>query len=159
MKTQIDHILHLIQDSFNGQPWYGDAVMVKLNSINFKIVDERIHDANSIANIVAHMIQWRIFTIEKIKGNQVFDIELNTLDDWPEITIQDALDWKKLIARLEQTQEELVLLISQLDDSFLQQQTLGRTYNNQHLLEGIIQHDIYHLGQIGILNSQLTKMN
>jgi uncharacterized damage-inducible protein DinB len=54
--------------------------------------------------------------------------------------------------KLEETQDEILKIMDVMDDEALNTQTLGRTYNLEYLLNGIIQHDIYHLGQIGILS-------
>ena len=127
--------------------------MKKLKEIDFKIVNETpTASSNSIAKIVQHIINWRIFVIEKLKGNYRFDIELNTVDDWPDIVISTELQWSDQLMKLEETQDEILKIMDVMDDEALNTQTLGRTYNLEYLLNGIIQHDIYHLGQIGILS-------
>lgn len=156
-QVEIKNIIASLEASFNGEPWFGDSVMSKLNSIQFKLINEQINDSNSIAKLVLHIIQWRIFTIEKLKENKNFDIELNSESDWPDTTIENEIRWKKLLEKLKQTQKELLELITKLDDSFLYRKTSGTDYTNGKLLEGIIQHDIYHLGQIGLIKSQIAK--
>ncbi|MEH6407074.1 MAG: DinB family protein [Leeuwenhoekiella sp.] len=155
MKTEIKKLVINLENCFKGKPWYGYSVLHKLNEIEFNLVNESpLENTNTIAKIVQHMINWRIFAIEKIKGNEEFDIKLNTSDDWPETTVNSEKEWLHLINILNDTQEELIELLQSNDDEFLKWQTPGREYDYKFLVEGIIQHDIYHLGQIAIVAKQ-----
>ena len=131
--------------------------MTKLNGIDFQVVNfVPVYSTNSIARIVQHMINWRIFAIEKLKGNSAFDIQLNSKQDWTDIIIRNQPDWDKLLIRLSNTHTEIVNILSQNnDEKFLKNITPGREYDFQYLVDGIIQHDIYHLGQIGIIHRQV----
>jgi len=60
----------------------------------------------------------------------------------------------ELRQRLIQNQKELIGLLDAKTDDFLQTQTPGHTYDFQFLIEGIVQHDIYHQGQIGVVAKQ-----
>ena len=52
---------------------------------------------------------------------------------------------------LRHSQEALIHELSERNDSLLDEQVPGRSYNFYVLLQGIIQHDIYHLGQMVFL--------
>ncbi len=47
-------------------------------------------------------------------------------------------------------------LLSEKEDGFLSEEAADRKYNFRHLLHGLIQHDIYHQGQIAFLNKLLA---
>ncbi len=158
MNTLITQLIQSMRSTFSEQPWYGESVLQKLRSIDHGLVNRKVQGSNSIGGLVAHMIQWRKFAIEKLQGNESFDITLNTASDWPAIQVDDHTSWLDLLQQLEQTQEEILALLVSLNDDFLKEKTPGKDYNNLELLEGIIQHDVYHLGQIGVLNSQLLRM-
>jgi len=57
--------------------------------------------------------------------------------------------------RLQETQNELINLLEKQQESLLEKSVSERTYNFRKLLQGLIQHDIYHLGQIAYIKKML----
>lgn len=157
MKTVIQNLIDTLEVTFDKEPWFGDSILVKLKTIDYKKVNQKIDNSNSIALLLKHMIQWRVFVIEKIQGDKDFDIKLNSEMDWPLVTIDNEIEWFSLIEELKITQAKLVNLISEKSDDYLEEITVGKNYTNRILIEGIIQHDVYHLGQIGLINSLIQK--
>lgn len=139
-----------LEEAFDGQPWYGDPLMSKLESIDYKIVNLRPSPSrNSIARLVQHIVTWRTFAMKKLQGDAAFDVTPET--DWTGIEINTAAEWKLLLDKLRETQKTIVDRLSATDEAFLVQQVPGRKYDYQYMIEGIMQHDIYHLGQIGLI--------
>ncbi len=98
--------------------------------------------------------------LEKLEGNYLFVIEMNSDEDWTEITIKNKSEWDILLNNLTTTQKKIIeILKRQKDDKFLNSITPKREYNFKYLINGIIQHDIYHSGQIGLLYSYIIKQN
>ncbi len=158
MNTKIKKIITTLTTSFEGEPWFGDSLMTKLHSIDDTLVNHTLPNSkNSIAILVQHLINWRRFTIEKLNNNASFDIKMNSEEDWTRITIKTKPEWIALIDTLTSTQKELIEILKQQNDDFLERLTPGRVYNFEFLIEGIIQHDIYHHGQIGFLYSQIKR--
>lgn len=157
MKTKISKLLRNLNDSFQGTPWHGESLLSQLKKIDFRCVNKTLPDSNnSIAILIQHLIHWRIFVIEKLNGNETFDIEMNSEADWKSIVIRSQSEWEALINELVSTQNRIVeILKNEKEDSFLENKTLGKTYSYDYLIEGVIKHDIYHSGQIGLLNSYL----
>jgi len=50
----------------------------------------------------------------------------------------------------------IILAIKDKDDEFLSENVEFRKYNFQVLLNGLIQHDIYHIGQIAYVKKLLA---
>ncbi len=157
MKKQIQLLLNEFNIFFERSPWFGDSVIQKLATVDYKLVNQELLSTNSIAMLVNHMIQWRIFGIEKLRGNSAFDIQLNSEMDWPKISVSTHNEWVNLLNKLKNTQTELIQLIGDKDDTYLNEICAGKDYTNHFLLTGIIHHDVYHLGQIGLMNSSLQK--
>ncbi|MFC5047516.1 DinB family protein [Aquimarina hainanensis] len=146
-----------LDDCFEGVPWYGVSVLEKLHTIDYKDVGTvPVDGVNSIAKLVRHMVSWRDFVIEKLLKNKAFDIQLNTAADWPEITIHSEKDWKDLVSTLYVSQSRIKELLLSETDAILDVIVPGKSYTYKYMIEGIIQHDIYHLGQIGIASKLIN---
>lgn len=160
MINRIEIIVHRIKESFDGNPWGGESLIYKLNKIDYRFVNITVANSNSsIAGIVQHLINWRIFTIEKMNNNETYDIEMNSINDWTKININAESEWIKVLDKLISTQNTIIeLLEGQMINISLDYKVSGKDYSFEYLLNGIIQHDIYHSGQIGLLHAQLKKV-
>lgn len=159
-KDKINQLLEVLNESFQGLPWHGESLMDKLNRIDYRIVNiAPVPTINSVARLVHHIINWRIFVIEKIKGNDAFDIEMNSQNDWTDLHIETEKDWADLIQKLVNTQKEIFELLNIKTDDFLETPVYGRKYNIQRLIKGITQHDIYHQGQIAVVVKQAALVS
>lgn len=158
MRNKIEELVNTFKESFNGNPWFGDSLMKILNRIDHRVVNSTLTDSNnSIAAIVQHIINWRVFALEKMHKNDAFEIEMNSNKDWTETNINTELEWGELLNKLISTQKKIIeTLEEQVSKDYLNEKVSGHDYCFEYLLNGIIQHDIYHLGQIGILHSQKT---
>jgi len=63
--------------------------------------------------------------------------------------------WSKGLSDLESMHQQIMEILKQKDDSLLDQKVDFRDYDFRFLLHGLIQHDIYHLGQIAYLTKWL----
>lgn len=150
-QKQIQGLIKRLENVYQGTPWYGNAIQPSLKKINSERAKTTVlPGAKNMAELLRHMVAWRQFLIEHLQGNNTFDIELNSEIDWPSV---DNLIWEELVEELEVSQTTILHLLSQQTDSWLKEMVGNRTYNNRFLVEGVIQHDIYHLGQINLLNN------
>jgi len=148
-KQQIANDLKTV---FEGTPWYGHSVIKILTEISVQNINNSFKNGNSIAQIVEHMLAWRVFSVEMLKGNISYKIELNTTQDWEKGKLYTFEDWEKLIEKLKQNQAILIEQIEHKTDTTLAQNIPQKTYSYFQVLTNCIQHDIYHLGQVALLN-------
>lgn len=153
MKNQLETVIHNLQECFDGKPWYGIPVMEKLNAIPWQIVNDSTDGSKSIAVLVQHIINWRIFTLKKLSGDEKYNIIIDGENDWDEIHINSPEDWISLKVKLQTTQDNLLKALADQSDELLEQKVPGKTYTFGPILTSIAQHDIYHLGQIAMLNA------
>lgn len=151
-QTEIQALINRLQMAFDGKPWYGDALWDVLERIDLTVLNLRPPNAkNSIARLLQHVVNWRLFVLKKLEADADFDIEINSKEDWPEVWISSKEEWETLKDRLKDTQLKMIDLLSLKEDDFLQKIVLGKPYTYRFLIEGIIEHDIYHLGQMALL--------
>lgn len=159
MKKTTKEIIRSLSETFEGLPWYGDSVMRKLENLPYVIGYKTcIPESHSVAQIVGHLIAWKTFAAEKLKSNKSFSIQIDTEADWPDIDVHSQQEWEELKRKLVAAQSRIYdLLYEKENDSFLKEKVSGKDYDFEYLLKGVIQHDIYHIGQIGLIESQLKK--
>lgn len=104
------------------------------------------------------MTNWKRFAIEKINGNARYGIAIDSDTDWPSLSISTLIEWQSVLENYVNTQNELIKTLEKLSDPQLVQKINGRNYDMQFLIEGIVQHDIYHLGQISLLQKLIVTL-
>lgn len=153
MASELEHIINNLKECFDGKPWYGISMMEKLNAIPWEIVNDEKYESKSIAVLVQHIINWRIFLLKKLEGDAEYDLKIDSIEDWTEICINNRQDWDALNARLIESQANLLQKLSDATEELLAKQVPGKKYTFLPILTSISQHDIYHLGQIAMLNA------
>lgn len=159
MKEKINEFIRSLSEAFEGEPWYGDSVMRKLENLPYEVGYKTcIPESHSVSQIVGHLIAWKKLAIEKLKNNEEYTLEIDSEVDWPDIEVHSREEWEALKRDLVAAQCKIYELLNAVeDDSFLSEKVKGKGYDFAYLLRGVIQHDIYHIGQIGLIESQLKK--
>ena len=156
MRDKVELLTKKIEKVYSGNPWHGNSIKSVLRDIDpktaFTMAAGNVH---TIAELVAHIIAWREFVISKIKDDRNFKITQKLSFDWERIDRNEKTAWKSLLNALEKNQNEILTTLKKLDDDFLKLPVSRRRYNNEFLIEGGIQHDIYHLGQISLLKKMI----
>ncbi|WP_109673185.1 DinB family protein [Dyadobacter jejuensis] len=159
-KEEILRIIDLLNDTYESEEvWFGNSLVESLRDVTPKLAERRLStNTHSIAEIVYHLTTWRIFAVRKLQGDKEFDI--TTKDkDWKKFPVVDDFEWEALQMELSLSQEELITELQKLtDDSFLETYVPGRDYSYHTLVHGVMHHDIYHGGQIGLIKKALKTM-
>jgi uncharacterized damage-inducible protein DinB len=151
MNTEVSRISHLLQETYEGSPWHGSPVKQVLQGINARQAARRVlPDTHTIWELVLHITAGRNFALQKMASDKTFDI-LHADQDWPSIKESDENSWQKDLQVLENSQQALLLALNRMNDGNLGEIVSGREYTFYTLLHGIIQHDLYHIGQIALL--------
>lgn len=153
MQNELEVIIQNLKECFDGKPWYGISVLEKLKAVQWQIVNDQTYNSKSIAVLVRHIINWRIFVLKKLGGDVNYNIIIDGENDWDEVHINSLEEWLTLINSLQTTQNQLLQSLSRYSDELLQQKVPGKDYTFGPILTSILQHDVYHLGQIAMLNS------
>jgi uncharacterized damage-inducible protein DinB len=87
--------------------------------------------------------------VKKLRGEAEYDIDQE--ESFAKVSAMTSEIWREQLQRLQQTQEDLLQILSQTTDEKLAEMVSGRDYNFTTLLYGVIQHDVYHTAQIVLL--------
>lgn len=155
MNILIQHIIQQLEDIQEAKLWIGSNFKSQLNKVSEQDFFKRpMEDLHSVAEILSHLTLWREETVLKIKtgkGSKTDECEENWLPN-NQLQLKGA---ETIKSNYDNSLIETIRLLQNKDDSFLQQEYYDTdfkgNYTYQWLLNGMIQHDVYHLGQIGII--------
>lgn len=151
MSAEIQFIIHQLKDAYEGDPWFGRCIKSLILEVDEELAFQKWKGQHSVLELLWHMITWREFTISRLKKNGSLQLHYFEENDWRTLDHEDKTLWRKGIVALEATQRELLHLLEQADDGLLSEAVAERSYDFRKLLHGIIQHDIYHVGQSAYL--------
>lgn len=141
----------LLKDHFNGEPWIDVVILTSLAGLKAKDAVKNIHGLNSIWQIVNHMSCWRETLLRRVEGERIPSPADNYFF---EITDPSAAAWNAAIKRLKASQKDLLAFLSKemADPDNI---SAHSNYSQYELLQAVLQHDAYHLGQIVLIRKML----
>lgn len=146
----LENTIGQLKDVQNGITWYDDNIENKIKQISENQAFIRpIPEIHSVAEIISHIWVWRIDTLKKLKGIES-NLTLESPENWKGNEELKTLGWNKLKMDLSNSQKELAEFLMDKDDEYLENNKYEGKYTLKYMIEGIIHHDLYHLGQIGI---------
>ena len=150
MKTETEKIISLLKRTFDRGAWHGPSVKESLKDVDAAHAMKRLANTHSVIELVAHMTSWRKYVINRIQGNNSF-----TVTD--EMNFPKREDWTNVLKELDDTQDELLALIADFSVYKLSElvPVSEQNYTYNTLLNGIIHHDVYHVGQIMLIRRAL----
>lgn len=155
MNKEIESTLRRIENVNSGEPWFGRAVYIILEEGNVKKVYAKPNKTeHSMIELLYHMITWADFTLKRIKKDKINDLAAAEEMDWRVINPK-VHTWKKGMAEFKAIHKKIINLLKKRDDAFLHEIVDYRKYDFRSLINGMIEHNIYHLGQIAYLNKML----
>ncbi len=156
MNKEVQSIIRNLQNTLSGEPWFGRALYPILEEVDVKKVYIRPgNSAHSLIELLYHMITWADFTLKRIQKDDDMDLAVFEKMDWRAINSKTH-SWKKGLAEFKAIHKKIVTLLEKKDDAFLKEKVDYRKYNFRFLLNGLIQHNIYHLGQVAYVKKLLN---
>jgi uncharacterized damage-inducible protein DinB len=135
--SESKRISNLYQSIYNGNPWLEVTLADTLAEIT----------ANQ-----AYLIQWRRTILSRVQGEVV-----NAPDHNYFVPVLDSSEaaWEQSLQSLAKSQELWNAFFENFDDADFAKIYANNGHTYYEHLHGIIQHDVYHLGQIVILKKLL----
>jgi hypothetical protein len=155
MNKEILSIIRRIENVNSGQPWFGRAVYTLLEEVDTKKVFEKPNGTeHSLIELLYHMNVWAEFTLKRLEKDEEHDMSYFEKLDWRKIDPKKH-SWKKGLAEFRSIHKKIITILKKKEDAFLKEIVDYRKYNYRFLLNGMIEHNIYHIGQIAYLNKML----
>lgn len=154
---EIDRILDQMDRAFSGDAWHGPSLMGLLDGISAEDASKHVvHGAHSIWELVHHMAAWNSIVQHRLQGETV---EVTTERDWPPVWEVSETAWARAIENLSESHARLRSVVAGLQDEqldLMDQKTSGPNTSRYVVLQGMIQHNLYHAGQIAVLKKALA---
>ena len=142
-----------MQLAFDDEPWYGPSLNVVLDDTpKARIHEHPVPGGHSVAELMWHMAHWKEVVLARLDGDPVREANSS---DWPVLDPRTAT-FRALRKRLDTAHVNLMDRVATLTDADLGVQVAGNSMDREELLQGILQHDIYHTGQLALLVKALN---
>jgi uncharacterized damage-inducible protein DinB len=154
MAAEIQRIAEQLRRAVEGEAWHGPSVLETLSDVDARTAAARpISGAHSIWEILYHITAWTRAIVRRLNGEAV---ELEGADDWPPVSDSGEASWKAAIASFRAAQDELLAKLKSMGNDELGMPVPGKNYSNSFMLHGVVQHHLYHAGQMAILKKAAT---
>jgi uncharacterized damage-inducible protein DinB len=154
--TEIERILDQLKRAYEGSAWHGPSVREALAGVTAAQAHARsLANAHSIWELVQHIAVWEGAGRRRLEGDRAA-IDISSTDDWPPADDTSEAAWEQAKAALDRGHEALREAITRVDEARLDEPILEGMSTVYVTLHGVIQHDLYHAGQIAMLKKALN---
>jgi uncharacterized damage-inducible protein DinB len=153
---ETERIADQLRRAYEGDAWHGPALREILSGVTAAVAAGRpIPNGHTIWEIVPHIGAWEAIVLRRMGGETL--IRIPTEQDWPAVRDTSEAGWKSTLAALEAGHQRLRGAIAQMPDERLQEKVPGKGHTFYVELHGIVQHDLYHAGQIALLKKAVKR--
>jgi uncharacterized damage-inducible protein DinB len=158
--NEIERIVDQLEREHAGEPWHGSPLSAILEGITWQQAAARpIAGAHGIWELVLHMTGWKNEVRRRLSGTEAGEPESG---DWPPVSEANAAGWARALEDLQLAHRLLVSAVKDFPEANLyiptndaRNRELGMGVTYYELLHGLVQHDVYHSGQIALLKKAL----
>ena len=156
MNTECARIADQLTRAFTGDAWHGSPLREILAGISAEEASARpLPSAHTIWELVVHIDIYLKVAIAATKGTPMPKL-YGTESDWPAVADLSPAAWTETSSRLFQDAEQMSETIASWTDAKLLDTVPGRDYDFYLLFHGLVQHSLYHGGQIAMLKKAVT---
>jgi uncharacterized damage-inducible protein DinB len=149
MGSEVRRIQDQLRRSFTGPAWHGPAVMELLADVDAaKAAARPIVGGHSIWELALHIAAWNQGVARRLAGDRA---ELSDEENFPPVGDTSDEAWQRALETLRSNYRELHDALDRLDEAGLDQPIIEGMSSVYGTLHGVIQHNLYHAGQIAIL--------
>ena len=149
-----------IESALSGPAWHGASLEENLRGLTPEQAAARpVPGAHSIWELVLHLTAWAGEVTRRLGGAEPAE---PAEGDWPAVGAVSPKAWAEALERLRRTHAALTDAVRRLPVERWTERVggerdapLGTGVTYWAMLEGLLQHDAYHGGQIGLLRKAL----
>ena len=154
--AEAENIADQLERAFEGDAWHGQSITEILADASAEQAAARpVSGVHSIWEIVLHMTAWQRTVRGRLQGRPVEP--LPDEEDWPGAADVSAPAWAEVVRDLRAEYELLREETLRWSGGDLGELPEGERYTVYEMLHGVLQHGLYHAGQIAILKKVATE--
>jgi uncharacterized damage-inducible protein DinB len=160
--SDISFFCEQLRKGYSDDPWHGTATDDLLRGVTApQAAAHPVPGAHSLWEIVLHMTAWQNECRRRLGGKEP---SLPEEGDWPEIGEVSEASWRRDRKRLGTSLAELLEALAGLREEDLDRPggslsdrdpALGTGVTFRAMVNGLVQHNAYHSGQIALLRKAL----
>jgi len=156
--SETTRVADQLHRAFEGHAWHGDSLLKILSGVTAEqAATHPIPNAHSIWELVLHIAAWDGAVVRRLAGESG---GVSKARNFPVITDTSEGAWHSALDRLQQVHRELVATVAAFPDSRLNRRVSGKKpahHTYYYMLHGVVQHELYHAGQIALLKKALES--
>ena len=158
--SEVERIREQFRRAFDGDAWHGPSLLKILEGVTAQqAAAHPIPGAHSIWELSLHIAAWERACKRRLAGDPA---QLTDAEDWEPITDTSEAAWENTKQKLIDNHRELLDAIAKVDESRLSELIIKNpdvSYSSVYVtLHGVVQHDLYHAGQIAMLKKALEAV-
>lgn len=150
--SESTRIADQLRRAFEGEAWHGDSLLKILRGVTAAQAAARpLKNAHSIWELVLHIAAWDGAVRQHMTGVAV---RLSATKNFPAVRDTSEAAWHDTLEYARRTHQELIEAVKKFPAASLAKQVPGKRgahYTFYYLLHGVVQHELYHAGQIALL--------
>jgi uncharacterized damage-inducible protein DinB len=162
--SEISRIIDELEREYDGDPWHGSSLVAILDGISASQASANpIANAHSIWEVVLHITAWKNEVRLRLSGAPAGEPKEG---DWPDVGEPSDERWHAALERLRRAHRDFLADIQSLPEAKLfaptndrRDRKTGAGVSIYVLLHGVVQHDVYHAGQIALLKKGLAAVS
>ena len=147
---ETERITKLFEDLYDGNPWIDLTLKSALEPLTAEQAKKKISpERNSIWEIVNHITSWREMSLLRLQEKEAAMPDNNFFEP---VNDTSETAWRKMLQQLHESQTQWLSFLRTMDEEDLLKINPKSNLTYYYHIQGIIQHDAYHLGQIVLLS-------
>ncbi len=155
--SEPERIADQLRRAFDGDAWSGSSLQQTLASLTAaQAAAYPWPGVHTIGELVRHLTTWTVTVAQRVEARQLTPM---TRDDWPPFpAVADEAAWLRARQELHEAHEQLVAIVEALPATELdtvlgdaRERADGSGVSIYVQLHGVVQHYLYHAGQIALL--------
>ena len=150
--SEAARIADQLRRSFYGEAWHGDSLLKILEGVTAERAAARpVANAHSIWELVLHIAAWDGAVRRRMTGAAV---RLSAKKNFPPVLDASAAAWASTLEEVRRVHKELIVAVKKFPEKSFKKPVPGKKgahYNFSYMLDGVVQHELYHAGQIALL--------
>jgi len=157
MNKIIHNLTRQLSEAIDGAPWIIETFSKKISGLSEEQAFTRpLPSVHSVAELVSHLLEWRISVLSILQGG-TRTITMDSPANWKDNDTLRQEGWDILKEKFYKSQQDIITFLDQQNDDYLEQLDKKEHHSYLYYSEGLIHHDMYHLGQIGLVIKMLSN--